>query len=142
MDFWSVFFDESLQSPWVIEPKKVADVQGETGVLVSTPYAFVFSGDPDQTTSVMLSKMVLAIKLSPEEVTLAEWDGEEMNELKMVGEPKKILFFGSHFPGSFGQVRNWYGHQVIQTHSLSQLVSSPDLKKETWFHLKKFASLR
>ena len=90
----------------------------------------------------MLGKMILAIDLSSEEVSRVELDRDQVDQMQMVGEPKKLFFFGRNFPGSFGQLKNWYGHRVMQSHKISELLAQPDLKKETWGHLKKYASLK
>lgn len=138
MNFWDVFYAESLQSPWVIRPENLASDEKK---IVKTEYAFIVEPGLGSEAFEMLSKMILAIKLEPDQVTLQELTVHEIDQLQMVGEPKKVLFFGNGFPGTFGQVRNWYGHQVVQSHKISALMENPELKKETWNHLKKYASL-
>ena len=139
MGFWQLFYSESLQSPWAIKP--VSDAKEET-MEVKTPYAFIVEKNLNEQAFEMLGKMILAIQLKNEQVSLIEVAEEDVDKIKMVGEPKKILFFGKNYPGSFGQARNWYGHQVVQSHKVSKLLDNVDLKRETWMHLKKFAGLR
>ena len=89
----------------------------------------------------MLSKMILALKYEPSEVTLVENVENRLKDLESLSSSKRVLFFGEDFPGRFGEALHWAGHQVIRTHDLTDLLNRPELKKQTLAHLKLFASL-
>ena len=61
------------------------------------------------------------------------------NKRQNLNSEKKILFFGTQYPGTLGDWQNWYGHQILKTHSIQHLLENVELKKETWAHLKNYA---
>lgn len=138
MDFLEVFYEECWQAPWMVAPENPHPPAKKS---ISTAFAFVVQPGLDDEGYSMLSKMILAIKKEADEVSIVEAGEAEIDELQMVGEPKKIIFFGHSGPATFGQLRNWYGHQVMGTHCVTRLQQSPGLKKETWNHLKRYAGL-
>ena len=137
MDFWQEYNEHCLQSPWVIAPNG-------TGVeiedVIPSGRAFVFNPSQSDSAYSMMSKMVTALKLDPDQIQLLE-DRPELIENIECLNAKKIVFFGDQFPGAFGEALHWAGHQVVKTHSLEDLLTQPDLKKQTWEHLKMFARL-
>ncbi len=139
MDFWTTFVSESLQSPWMIRPKQIVDSSTE-----DTSGFYIFLVEellPDEAYS-MVSKMILAINLKPEEVTILNQGDVSVHWLSQLSSAKKIISFGDEFPGEFGEWVRWMGHEVIKTHSLKTLVDQPQHKKETWMHLKKFGQIQ
>ena len=137
MDFWQEFNEQCLQSPWIISPDG-------TGVeimdFIPSGRAFIFGKNQPDEAFTMMSKMVAALKLDQGQVNLLEADESLMTSLEN-HNAKKIVFFGKHFPGAFGEAFHWSGHKVVKTHGLGDLLSQPTLKKETWEHLKLFAGL-
>lgn len=135
MDFWTLYADQCLQSPWVIHPEKI-----HSGFEIRSQKVFVYEGELSDEASVMLSKMVGALQYQPDQVTLLSSDA--IDNLQDVSKSLQIVFFGKNCPGRFGEALHWAGHQVVQTHDLQSLLNQPELKKETWAHLKLFASLK
>ncbi len=136
MDFWSQYITESLQSPWFIK------TESEASQPVLQKRIFVVSDELPDEAFTMLGRMIAALKYGPEEVTVLSDGPDDVETLEALDESRWILFFGEEFPGRFGETLHWAGHQVIQTHGLQSLLRNPDLKKQTWQHLKNFASLK
>ena len=84
----------------------------------------------------LLPKMLKALAWNTKDVACLK--SQESFELGQWKQAKKILFFGCNQARPFGEFIYWQGHQVMGTHSLESLVETPDLKKETWAHLKLF----
>ena len=139
MDFWDAYIDVSLQNPWVIGPEATdLDPLPEP----DNHKIFVIENSLPDELFEMISKMVQAIKYQPEEVSLLAINANQAESIKDWKNSKKILFFGKTYPGSFGQFINWYGHKALQTYSLLDLKTQPELKKQTWEHLKNYAKLK
>lgn len=139
MEFWSEFIKESLYSPWLL--KAVLESDAKPWVLHNHK-VFVVEAGLDNEASEMLQKMIAALKYKQEEVTVLESQAQLEENLQNLSESKKILFFGNDFPGHFGEFQNWSGHRILQTHSVADLLRRPELKKQTWQHLKSYASLK
>ena len=140
MEFWDQFIKESLQSPWVIRPEGAADsVESQWH-----PHTriFVIENDLPDDAYQMLGKMVAALKYDPAAVLFLENLPGNMEALKGEVSDRILLFFGQDFPGQMGEAMNWSGHQIVKTHSVQSLLDNANLKKETWAHLKLFASLK
>lgn len=103
---------------------------------------FVVESDLSDQGYEMLGKMVAALKFKPHEVSFVEDSEDLLTNLENLSDSKNILFFGETFPGHFGEIQNWFGHQVIQTHSMDRLLAKPNAKKATWAHLKTYAGLK
>lgn len=136
MSFWNVFTEESLQSPWVIGR------EGEGTAEPTTALVFVVPEGVTSSQQSMMAKMIGALKLKSDQVTIFSTNDDEAHEIQSWSEPKRIMFFGENFPGDSGQAINWFGHQTMKTHSLSDLEAQVELKKETWAHLQAYRSLR
>ena len=136
MDFWGHYLTESLYSPWLVLP------EGESVPPIRTQKVFVYQGDLSDAAATMLSKMVAALNFPHDSVTIMATDSEPFASLQDQPPGLKLVMFGTELPGRFGEAIHWAGHQVVQTHSLEKLLAKPDLKRETWHHLKMFASLQ
>ncbi|MEM7647303.1 MAG: hypothetical protein AAF203_10365 [Pseudomonadota bacterium] len=144
MEFWKVFSEESLQKPWLISKPGNEPIEMDTRSLIPEPSnarVFVYSPGLNEDHLTMVSKMIFALKWKPEQVELLELSLDQMDGLAQWREEKKIIFFGPSFPGSVGEWMNWQGHQIIKTHDLKTLAEQPPLKRDTWEHLKKYASV-
>lgn len=139
MNFWTQYIQDSLQSPWFIQPQ--GEVTEATWT-VPTQKIFVLSEGLNDQAYEMLAKMVAALHYSADEVSFIENSEGKLAEIESLSGERKILFFGNQFPGRFGEAVHWAGHQVIQTHDLNSLQQNPALKKQTWAHLKLFATLK
>jgi hypothetical protein len=141
MDFWPAYFKESLGEPWLIQPEgQIAAV----GTVQEPQQAIIFLTTPleDPSLQVMMEKMVSAIKLSAHQVAFEYKEVAQFEEVSQWSSAKKIMVFGKEFfPQSLGSKFMMGVHQVLVTHSLSDLKHQPELKKETWEHLKSFAKL-
>lgn len=139
MGFWDVFIDESLQKPWVIGPEEPTSPGPQEPV---TDKVFIVSQGLSDDLYVMISKMILALKYKAEDVTILEVDGFNVDFIQEWQTSKKILFFGQSFPGTFGEFSHLFGNQILTTHDLESLKDNIELKKQTWEHLKRYASLK
>ncbi len=155
MDFWSVFFKESLQTPWMWESLQTR-VSVNTGIpdsqvtliqRVSQSFSknfrvFVFPPDISEELHGMMKKMVFGLGYKSDEVSLLGLSVEGLDGLENCQKSGRVLFFGDQYPGLFGEFVHWSGHKIIKTHGLDLLKSQPELKKETWEHLKKYGSVQ
>ena len=134
MDFWSVYFEESLGSPWVVQS------QTREEFVSSTPSAdWVFVTFPvGEHLKAMMDRMVCALGYETYEVDFYNTSDTSLGFLEAWGEPKKVFIFGNQFSPCLGQPMDWYGHKIMVTHSLEVLEKTPRLKGETWSHLKAF----
>lgn len=135
MDFWPVFFKESLGSPWVIQPEGVATP------IVEPQTQFVFLSKPLKSDALhnMIQRMAVAVKLGPEDLSFI-FSEENFNELvRSWSQAKRIMIFSDEAP-SMGYFLTEGDQQIMWTHSLEALKQKTELKKETWEHLKKFVS--
>jgi DNA polymerase III psi subunit len=139
MFFWSLYTQESLQSPWFIQ----TPVPTECTPRFNIPTQKVFVVVPGELEGAleMLGKMVRALKYKADEVSFLEGTLERVDQLAECDEVKSLIFFGDQFPGPLGQAMNWAGHKMIKTYSLKNLQEKPELKKLTWSHLKTFAEI-
>ncbi len=137
MDFWSTFKQECLHDPYVIRPHIIT----ESVVTIDWPKTdFIFvleTGSLDQFKE-MVEKMKLALKLTDKKLTMIELDQDDLDGVLNPHPQQKIIFFGPHYPGVMGEWIHWQGLQIIKTHSLDELDKNPNLKRETWQHLKLF----
>lgn len=140
MDFWPAYFKASLGEPWVIQPEVVNAPQSEI-IEPLAPVVFVTKPLSQDSLMLMMEKMVLAIKLSAGDVSFEFSEDLSLSAVSQWESPKKVMVFGSDFQSSFGKVESLGACKVIVTHSLDDLNANPNLKKETWEHLKKFAKL-
>lgn len=138
MEFWREYYIECLQKPWMINAAKAPIAIAEP----KNSKVFLFSKSIDRDGLEMLHRMVQALKYQPEEVTFLALDPDDVEGLSQWQASKKVLCFGEGFPGQFGDFINWYGHRVMKTNSVENLLLQPALKKLTWDHLKAFASLK
>ena len=136
--FWDTYTRESLQSPWLIDPRP----EGSVNLTQAWPSRlFVIEPGLPPGAYGMLHRMIGALKYKPAQVFILEGDEEKLKALEFQAEPRSLLFFGPHFPGDFGQVLDWSGHQILKTHSVKDLLEKEELKKETWNHLQLFRRL-
>jgi DNA polymerase III psi subunit len=138
LDFWSLYMRESLQSPWVILPEREA-VSVE---VVEPGQKFVFvtgllNGDEEA----LLAKIVAAVKLTDKQLICLQGDSELVQAIGHWSRAHQILFFGDSFPGNFGMSKSWNGQTICRTHSLASLLNQPDLKRQTWQHLKDWVGM-
>jgi DNA polymerase III psi subunit len=138
MSFWDHYLSDSLQSPWIIGPL----VHKKTIKEPKTKKVFILKNDVTDSQYSMISKMILALKYKPNEVTLIELEDTNLEFLKDWQDSKKILLFGKDFTNQFASFINLYGNQLMATHSLNDLEANIELKKQTWQHLKKFDQLK
>lgn len=138
MNFWNIYVTECLQSPWMIRPENQAAIPSSD--FENTNVFLVEEFLPDEAYS-MLSKMIVAIQLKNEEVTILNQGESSLQILEHQRQAKKIICFGDSFPGTFGECVHWMGHEIVKTHSLKALLDQASLKKETWVHLKKYRQL-
>jgi hypothetical protein len=104
----------------------------------------IFQGESDS----LAEKMILAMKLSSNQVTWIEWvnSAESCPSVildRVLSSHVPILVFGVDAarsllgaPALVGQWVEWSGVKLMVTYSLSQLLLEPNLKKEAWAHLQ------
>lgn len=109
---------------------------------ITAEKVFVYQGELSDLSSTMLNKMVTALKYASQSVCILAGSEAVLAELQTFSSPLRIVFFGETFPGRFGEALNWAGHQIVKTHDLTLLVEQPNLKGQTWNHLKLFAGLK
>ncbi len=138
MEFWQVYQKESLSSPWLIAPQQI-----ENNLQTWPDQSLLFVIEPTQDPELleMAQKMRSAIKLTERLLAITEVHPNDLANFKNDVFLKKMIFFGSDYPGLLGEIIHWQGHQVMKTYSLMELQNHPELKKETWSHLKQFAGL-
>ena len=121
-----------------------ASLPGETFEENSTETFKIFIFPPEVSGDLypMMEKMVSALGYRSGEVSFLELSEEKLDKLKEEGSSKRILFFGDGYPGAFGQLVEWSGHSIMKTHGLDVLRDQPELKKETWEHLKKYGGFQ
>ncbi len=159
MDFWSVFFKESLQNPcWEIFRGQVSVNGGQERISgrmtdsratlfqggSKTPFPdtfriFVFPPDTSAELHAMMEKMVSALGYKPDEVSFLGLSEKELDKIENSQGSRNILFFGDQYPGLFGEFVEWSGHKIMKTHGLDLLKEQPELKKKTWGHLQKYS---
>ena len=149
-----MFFKESLQTPWIggaLRDKagagstdlQTASVQGVLQTHFPENFRiFVFPPDIPEELHRMMEKMVFALGCKPDEVSFLSLSEEGLDELENYQGSRNILFFGDQYPGLFGEFIHWSGHKVMKTHGLDLLKSQPELKMQTWEHLKKYGSMQ
>ncbi len=138
MDFWPVFYKESLGSPWVISP------QGEAVIIPEpqTPYVFLSRPLKDKSFQTMMEKMAVALKLESTQLTFLFSEEKPEELINPWNRSKKIMVFTDHAPLGLGIFFGSGKHQLMWTHSVERLHQQTELKKETWEHLKSFVSLK
>lgn len=114
----------------------------------SEPYLFILPKlDSQPGLANMVERMQLAIKQSPESLRwiMVENRREAEDELDHLGPSQRALIFGPELspPISCGEWQaNERGGQYMLTHALNELKTMPELKKQTWDHLQKFAGMK
>jgi hypothetical protein len=94
----------------------------------------------------LAERMIQAMKLHPHEVTWLTWDLKTSHAtedlLMQVGQRPVLVFRSPAFidwdpiQGPLGEWFDWEGVRLMATYSPTQLLHSPEKKKEAWSHLQ------
>lgn len=144
MEFWSTYLRESLYQPWIIQPEaslssESSQDQEEALSVPGQPSLFIAELGLTQEGQQMMQRMLAALHLTESQVMVISLDEGHLHQVKSWGVKKRVLFFGDMWPGVYGEWSNWSGHQIFKTHGIHSLLQNPELKRETWMHLKIFA---
>lgn len=107
---------------------------------------FPLHGEADQ----LLEKMLLAMKLKPNEVAMATWQAdanlavpEEIAQLANSAGTRPIVVFGGQASAqsiaettALGEWGVWGDSRILATYSPRELLQSPDQKRLAWVHLQ------